>query len=249
MKTRLHTSLLSRRRLITGLSGALIAGNLPAFAGVTPSMRIPASIAYGRFDANGQVDMTAMDRQTWEAMARRIGGGIARMEPFQSSNFLPMQAPDLDGGAAAALAARNMAGRSGYDYVLLYAVIWPETPTAVERDSPVPSEGVRAVRKRIGKKVRWVFSSVAKGPFANSTDEITQEPAGPVRGEAHLLDVAGGGAITSSWAEAPINKSWGIMRAKTDPETELLEALSQDMERRLQGLMRAPYDARRSIAR
>lgn len=206
-----------------------------------PALRLPAAIAYGRFDASGRADMTGHERQAWEQVARRIGPAVSRMEPFQSSGFLPMQAPELDGGAAAALAARSMAARSGYDYVLLYALIQPEKPVASE---PEHKKGLRGAPQRIGKKVKWVFHKVAPGPAIN-TDKT---PSGPVRGEAHLLDVSGGNPIVSSWAEAPVNTSWGVFRDKVDPETVILEKLTSDMERRLQQLMRRAYAMGRSIA-
>ena len=239
------------RRIVLRTLAALGASSLalkPAFAAPSPEiLKLPTSIAYMRFDQNGVVRMKPDDRGTWELMARHLGGLVERMEPFEYSAILPMPAPITDGGASAALHARNMASQAGYDYILIFAIMPPEkeetelTPKSAE----IEDERQRRLgpRARAFQRVKWVFSGVSKPPSF-----IVPEKTGDVVGEAHLIAAQTGAVIASSWSSIPENKSRGIFREKYDAEDHVLQALSADMERRIQDLARLNYHNGRSLA-
>ena len=67
-------------------------------------------------------------------------------------------------------------------------------------------------------------------------------------GEAHLLDVAGGAPLTTVTADARPRDPLNLFDGGRNPERETLMGLTQGIERRLQDMARAAYDAQRSIA-
>ncbi|MBB34458.1 MAG: hypothetical protein CME88_13965 [Hirschia sp.] len=250
-------TLIARRSLLAAFGAMwLCIGTLPARADAADGMmKLPTSIAYMRFSQTGAETLSPKERQDWEAMSMRLGPMIERMEPFEYSRILPMPAPMNDGGAAAALNARNMATRAGYDYVLLYALIYPEpiVETADPYSSVVPEEAGRedtseaqAVMpgRAAKKRVKWLFSRVAQrvAPEAGDT------PLPAIYGEAHLIDAAQGGVLISVWTSAPQNTSLGIFREKHDAEAVILEDLIATMERRIQLLARDVYVRGASLA-
>ena len=140
----------------------------------------------------------------------------------------------MDGGASALLALRASAARQGYDYVIVYAVDANNAALAQ------PEKSKKSVRKRLVGSVKWVFRTLTPRK---------KPPQTPIHGEAHLLDVRGGGPILSSWAEEPRRKkSWGILRKNTDVEADMLAQLAKGLELQYQQRVSYAYTGDRSIA-
>ena len=207
----------------------------PALAEGQHGLRAPAVIAYMRYDQTGPVWLSNNDHRIWNQFAFRLGGVVKRVTPIQNSDILPGTAPAMDGGASALLALRASAARQGYDYVIVYAV---------DANKPAPvnekAKSKKSVRKRLVGGVKWVFSTLTPRK---------KPPQTPVHGEAHLLDVRGGGPILSSWTEAPRRKkSWGILRKNTDVEVDMLAQLAKSLELQYQQRVSYAYARDSSIA-
>jgi hypothetical protein len=160
--------LFSRRSALLLAGGLLIAPRALAASG----LRFPLTLAYVRVGPKGFMPLRLGEQQAWETMALRTGQLISTIEPLQPTNMLQPAAPELDGGASCALAARRMASDAGFSHVIMYGI----------DDGKSNAEG-------------WVaqcFASLRSGLGG----------AGRASGEAHLLDVAGGMPVLSATADA-----------------------------------------------
>lgn len=117
---------LTRRAM---LSAATILAAPPAWALQTSAqisgqfgLSFPLRIGYARIGPQGFMRLGADEQLRWSAMELHLGGLIARMVPLQSSSMFGAPAPQVDGGAACALVARQMAADAGLGHALLYAV-------------------------------------------------------------------------------------------------------------------------------
>lgn len=160
---------LNRRAFL--VLGGLIAAAPAAFAG--GRIGFPLRAAYARLGPDGFAPIRTAEQSQWAALQTRTGQLIAQLDPLQPTTMLGQRAPDLDGGASCALAARAMASEAGFDHVILYAI----------------DDGH-------AKKQGWIgdcFASLRK----QSHDRKS------ALGEAHLLYVGGGSPLLSVTADAP----------------------------------------------
>jgi hypothetical protein len=210
-------SSLTRRGLLLALGGLVLAPRALA----TPALAFPLRAGYARIAEKGFVPIRADEQAYWSALQARLGGLIETMEPIQPSNMMGGEAPEVDGGASCAMAARQMATTLGFGHVILYAT----------------QDGQRTY-KHGGSWVARTFASL-------KSDLDTDARAA---GEAHLLDVAGGAALASVSADVPPRNPINLFDNHRNPERETLGLLTQGMEQRLQRMARPQYEAERSIA-
>ena len=97
-----------------------------------------------------------------------------------------------------------------------------------------------------GRKVYEHYDNWFAAAFASFRSEYLKY--GRATGEAHLLDLSGGPAIASVSADASPRNPLDPFDNHRNPEAETLTALTIALERRLQSLARAGYEAARSIA-
>lgn len=112
------------RRAFLSAATVLAAPPAWAFGPATPAgdLRFPLRVGYARIGPDGFLHLGSEDQTLWSAMDVRLGGLIGRLVPLQPSSMLGASAPQMDGGASCALAARQMAADAGLDHALLYAV-------------------------------------------------------------------------------------------------------------------------------
>ncbi|MBP9235381.1 MAG: hypothetical protein KBF30_11950 [Hyphomonadaceae bacterium] len=181
----------------------------------------PLRLAYARMSPDGFVAIRGDEQSTWQAMQTRLGGLIDAIQPLQPANMMGVSAPKIDGAASCAMVARQMAVAAGFDYVILYAT----------------NDGQRIYKS----EGNW-FSDM----FASLQADLDKDDR--ATGEAHLLDVAGGAPLTTVTADARPRDPLNLFDGGRNPERETLMGLTQGIERRLQDMARAAYDAQRSIA-
>ena len=209
--------LLSRRQVALGLgAAALIAPS--AFAA---EPRFPLHLAYARMGKDGFLAIHLEEQTAWSALQTRLGGLIDQIEPIQPTGLLGAQAPELDGGASCALAARKLAADRGCSHVILYAT----------------ADGKR-LYKHGGSWLARGFSTLHSniGPH---------DRAG---GEAYLLDVAGGAPLASATADAHQKEFLDPFDLGRQPERETLVALTRTIETQIQRMASAGLAANQSIA-
>jgi len=208
---------LTRRGLVLTLGGLALAPRAMA----SPALSFPLRLGYARIGPSGFVPIRGDEQVAWTEMQTRLGGLIEAIEPIQPDNILGGRAPEVDGGASCAMAARQMANAAGFSHVILYAT----------------ADG----QKTYQHGGSWVARAFASLRAELDTDERAS-------GEAHLLDVAGGPAIASVSADAPPRKPLNLFDNRRNPERETLALLLQGIERRLQAMALPAYEAQRSIA-
>lgn len=212
---------LSRRSALRlGLCG-LGAAAIDPQALAAPAVSFPLRIAYARVAPTGFVHVRSGEQQPWTRMATRLGGLIDSLAPLQPADMLGGGLPKVEGAASCALIARQMAANAGYDHVILYAT----------HDGQHPPQ----------RYDNW-FSET----FANLTSNLQKD--GRATGEAHLLSMAGGPPLMSAHADAQPRDPLNLFDGVRNPEREVLEALTQAFERRLQDLARRALESERSIA-
>jgi hypothetical protein len=204
-----------------GLAPALAALLLAPRALAAPAPVFPMRIGYARVGPEGFLYLRSTEQQAWARLQTRVGGLIDRLEPMQPSDMLGASAPVLDGGASCALVARQMATDAGYSHVILYAT----------------QDG----RRLHEYDDNWVSNAFKK--FDSEHMKYNR-----ATGEAHLLDVGGGQPIVSVSTDAAPRDPLNLFDNNRNPEGEALAELTVELERRLQTLARAGYDAARSIA-
>lgn len=212
----ISASSLTRRGLAFALGGLVFA---PRALAAPP--RFPLRIGYARIAPAGFIAIRADEQTYWSGLQARLGGLVEAIEPIQPSDIMGGKAPEVDGGASCAMAARQMAASAGLGHVILYAT----------------QDGQRAY-KHGGSWVARAFASL-------KSDLDTDSRA---TGEAHLLDVAGGPAVASVSADVPPRSPLNLFDNNRNPERETLSLLTVGIERRLQRLARPQYEAERSIA-
>lgn len=167
----ISASSLTRRGLAFALGGLVFA---PRALAAPPLF--PLRIGYARIAPAGFIAIRADEQTYWSGLQARLGGLVEAIEPIQPSDIMGGKAPEVDGGASCAMAARQMAASAGLGHVILYAT----------------QDGQRAY-KHGGSWVARAFASL-------KSDLDTDSRA---TGEAHLLDVAGGPAVASVSADVP----------------------------------------------
>ena len=200
-----------------GLSGLALT---PTAIAQTP-IQWPLRLAYARISPTGFVQIRSDEQSAWQAMQMRLGGLIDAIQPIQPSDMIGGNAPDVRGGANCAAAARQMASRAGFNYVILYAT----------------QDGQR----RYESDGAW-FSDL----FASLQADLDKDDR--ANGEAHLLDVSGGMPLATVTADAKPRDPLNLFDGGRNPERETLAGLTHGIERRLQDMARVAYDAQRSIA-
>jgi hypothetical protein len=200
---------------------ALVGAGLAPRALAAPGLAFPLRLAYVRVTPEGFAPALTEDKLAWSALQTRTGALIDEIEPLQFHRMLGVEAPELDGGAACALAARKLAADAGFDHVLLYATDGGKRAYAA-KDNWF-SRGFASLRSNYG----W-------------RDRAT--------GEAHLLDVAGGAPLLSATSDAVAKSPLNPFDNFRNPERESLVSLTEAVERRLQLAARAGFEAQRSIA-
>lgn len=213
---------LSRRGLLAAFCGASLSPvALAPAAYAAPAVSFPLRLGYARVSPSGFVPLRSKEQQAWTELQTRIGGLIDTIEPLPLKTMLGAQAPDIDGGASSALIARKLAADAGYSHVILYAT-------------------------HDGRRVYEHDDSWFSKAFASFRSEYLKYDR--ATGEAHLLDVSGGPAIASVSADASPRDPIDPFDNRRNPEAETLAELTFGLERRLQSLARAGYQAARSIA-
>jgi len=213
--------LLSRRNALRlGLAGmGAVAVATPAFA--APSVSFPLRIAYTRVAPEGFVHIRSDEQASWTDMARRMGGLVDSLAPMQPGDMLGGGMPKIEGGANCAMVARQIAMRSGFNQVVLYA-------THDGQKAYAPPEGW------FGETFAWL-----QGEF---------DKDGRASGEAHLLDVGGGASLASAHADALPRDPLNLFDGGRNPEREVLGRLIRAMEQRFNDMALLAYESQRSIA-
>ncbi len=91
-------------------------------AGPQSGVHFPLRVGYARIGPEGFLRLDAREQTRWSTLQVRLGALVARITPLQPADMFGAKAPLVDGGAACALAARQMAADAGLGHVLLYAV-------------------------------------------------------------------------------------------------------------------------------
>lgn len=208
---------LTRRGVLVSLGAALLAPN--ALAG--PAISFPLRIAYVRVAPSGFVHIRSDEQGCWTRMATRLGGLVELIAPLQPSDMLGGGLPEIQGVASCALIARQMAGQTGFEHVILYAT----------HDGQRPVESYD----------NWFAET-----FASLTANMQKDNRATA--EAHLLSIAGGAPLMSAHADAKPRDPLNLFDGGRNPEREALDALAQAFERRLQDLARRALENSRSIA-
>ena len=209
---------LSRRQLALGLAAAALIA--PAAAAAEP--RFPLRLAYARMGKNGFIAIRSDEQTAWSALQTRLGGLVDQIEPIQPTGLLGGEAPELDGGAWCAMAARNRAADRGFSHVILYATT---------DGKPIYKHGAS-----------WLARSF-------STLQSNIGPHDGAAGEAYLLDVAGGAPLACATADAHPREFLDPFDHSRQLERETLTALTRTIERQLQRMASAGLAANASIAR
>jgi hypothetical protein len=209
---------LSRRKLALGLVAAAIV----APAASASDLRFPLRLAYARMGKGGFIAIHSDEQTAWSALRTRLGGLVDDIQPIQPTGLLGAAAPDIDGGASCALAARRLAADRGFSHVILYAT----------------DDGKRTYKHHGG----WIASG-----FATLRSNIG--PHDRAAGEAYLLDVAGGMPLASATADARQKEFLDPFDDARMPERETLVALTRTIETQLQRMASAGLAANESIAR
>lgn len=204
-----------------GIVAALVGAGVSPEALAAPAIAFPLRLGYARVGPQGFVQLRSAEQAAWGQLQTRTGGLIDSIEPIQPSDMLGAKAPELDGGASCALVARRIGAAAGYSHVILYAT----------------QDG----RKSYDHDGGWISKA-----FADLRSEYLKY--GRAGGEAHLLDISGGPAIASVSADIAPRNPLDPFDNHRNPERETLAALTASLERRLQSLARAGYQAQRSIA-
>lgn len=192
-----------------------------AVGAAAPTLRLPLRFAYVRLGPGGLMRLSSEEQTIWRAMRTRLGGLSAEPEPLQPYPLIGDQAPEVDGGATAAMAARDMARRAGFDLVLLYAI----------------DDGKRGW---VGKRgwLSKIFAAV----------RTAAEPHAPASAEAYLLDVGGGPPVLSIAVNAAPRAFPNPFDGRPAPDRETLALVANEFERRLREAARPQFTAERSIA-
>jgi hypothetical protein len=211
----------SRRALVLALAGSAFAAQA---ARAAPSNTFPGAFAVARLGRQGLVSIGAKEQAEWDAMQLRLGGLVSRIEPLQPFNMLGMAAPENDGGASSAQAARQMAANAGFSFVALYST----------------HDGLRNYT---------VYDNWASRAYVSLKRNLG--PRDRAAGEAHLLDVnpdANGGApVLSIYTDAASRHPLNVFDGR-NVQRDTMRDLTTAMERRLQSLARPAYEAQASIA-
>ncbi|MBI1362220.1 MAG: hypothetical protein GC155_18245 [Alphaproteobacteria bacterium] len=197
---------------------------LAAFAVLAPSARaanrFPMRIGYMRMGPKGFLATGSREQHVWSAMQTRLGGLLETIQPIQPTGLTGEVAPDVDGAASCAIAARGLAAERGLGYVILYA-------TQEGHKAPAPGKG-------------WFARA-----FSSLRSSLT--PHDQTTGEAYLLNVAGGPPIASATANLPQKSLLNPFDNARDPGRETLVALRETLERRLQELATPELKANASM--
>jgi hypothetical protein len=119
------------------------------------------------------------------------------------------------------MVARQVAMKSGYNQVILYA-------THDGQQVYAPPQGW------FGETFAWL-----QGEF---------DKDGRASGEAHLLDVGGGMPLASAHTDARPRDPLNLFDGGRNPEREALDNLIRAMELRFSDMARLAYESQRSIA-
>lgn len=207
----------SRRQLVLGLgAAALIAPAASAYG-----TRFPLRVAYARIGSQGFVAIPQQEQTAWSALQTRLGGLVDDIQPIQPGGLLGLAAPETDGGASCAEAARSMAADRGFSHLILYATV----------------DG----KRRHDYGGNWFARS-----FATLQSNIGAHDR--AAGEAYLLDVAGGLPLASATADAKQKQFLDPFDDHRQPERETLVALTRTLETQVQRLAAAGLAANQSIA-
>ena len=213
------TSLTRRAALRLGALG-LGGLALAPLAQAQQLMQWPMRLAYARMSPNGFVQIRSDEQTYWTAMQTRLGGLVEAMQPIQPRDMQDVSAPQADGAAGFAQAARQMAAAAGFNHVILYATN--------DGQRVYPSDG------------SW-FQDM----FANMRADIGK--GSRASGEAVLLDISGGMPLATVTADAKPRDPLNLFDGGRNPERETLAQLTANLERRLQDMSRLAFDAQRSI--
>jgi hypothetical protein len=189
-----------------------------AFA--APGVVFPLRVAYARIGEQGFMKLTSDDQEIWSGLQTRLGGLIDDITPIQPRDMMGAKTPEVDGGASCAMIARQLALNAGLSHVILYATDDGKRPEKSEH--------------------KWLTKAfLAIRQEYHEYDDAT--------GEAHLLGVEGGPALASVSVDAR-KRNWHEVLSGRKPEREALTSVTEALERRLQSMARAQYEAQRSIA-
>ncbi|MEP7209716.1 MAG: hypothetical protein ABI740_02670 [Alphaproteobacteria bacterium] len=208
---------LSRRQLALGL----VATALIAPAALASETRFPLRVAYARIGKDGFIAIRTDEQSAWSALQTRLGGLVDDIQPIQPGGLLGVAAPEVDGAASCAVAARKLAAERGFSHVILYATL----------------DGKRTY----GHGGNWL----TRGLSTLRSDISAHDRAS---GEAYLLDVSGGVPLASATADAKQKEFLDPFDDARKPERETLVLLTRTLETQLQRLAAAGLAANQSIA-
>jgi hypothetical protein len=208
---------LSRRQLVLGLGAAA----LIAPAASASEMRFPLRLAYARLGKGGFIAIPLQDQKAWSALQTRLGGLVADIQPIQPGGLLGLAAPESDGGAACAEAARKMAATRGFSHLILYATVDGRRPH--DYGGNWLARSLATLQSNIGAHDR-------------------------AAGEAYLLDVSSGLPLASATADARQKEFLDPFDDARQPERETLAALTRTLETQVQRMAAAGLIAEASIA-
>jgi hypothetical protein len=209
-----------RSALRLGVLGLAALAVAPA-ARAAPLVRFPLRLAYVRVGQQGFVPIRSDEQAVWTGLATRLSGLVDMIAPLQTSSMLAGGAPKVAGGANCAMVARQMAAQAGFEQVILYATH--------DGQKTYASDGA------------W-YSDL----FAGLWSDLDKDDR--ATGEAHLLDIAGGGPLVSATADAAPRDPLNLFDGGRNPERETLAKLVSGIEMQLMSMARAAYEAQRSIS-
>lgn len=212
---------ITRRRALGLAAAGLGLAAAPGQAWAGPGVGFPLRAAYLRVGPASFVQIRAAEQDHWSRLALRLGGLVETLMPIQPEDMLGVRAARVVGGPNCAMVARELAARSGFEHVILYAT----------------HDGQR----RYASDGSWLSDL-----FATLQADLDKDD--PAVGEAHLLHIDGGPPLASVTADAPPRDPLNLFDSGRNPEREALDQLVQGLERRLQDIARRAYDAQRSIA-
>lgn len=183
-------------------------------------MQWPMRLAYARVSPDGFVHIRSDEQVYWTAMQTRLGALVEAIQPIQPRDMLGRSAPQTDGAASAATAARQMAAAAGFNHVILYTT----------------DDGQRAYKS----DGTWLQDA-----FANLRSDIGR--GGRATGEAVLLDISGGMPLASVTADAKPRDPLNLFDNGRNPERETLAQLTANLERRIQDMSRLAFDNQRTF--
>ncbi len=203
-----------------GALAALATAAVAPAALAAPGLRFPLRIAYMRVGPAGFVQIRHDEQAYWSQMQMRLGGLIERLSPVQPNDMMGANLTQVQGGPNCALVARQAASRWGFGHVILYAT-------------------------HDGQRSHTSDGSWWNGMFAAMAGAIDKDDR--AMGEAYLLDVEGGPALSTTSADSPPRDPLNLFDGGRNPERETLAKLADGLERDLQRLARPVYDRQRSI--